>query len=702
MRLLRADTLEVVEFMGRVPPYVILSHTWGPDEVSFQDLSQLSKPALKKKTGYDKIAGCCARALEDGYQYVWVDTCCIDKTSSAELSEAINSMYRWYQEAHICYAYMADVTLDLPQASDNMSASFTTYSSTSGRTTPLPGQSSDASISNGRIPIRTIPSLLRDYDKLPRTFENSRWFTRGWTLQELIAPPLVEFYAHDWQEIGTKYSLRNVISKVTGIDVRVLEGADPSTCHVAERMSWAANRQTTRVEDEAYCLLGIFKVHMPLIYGEGRRAFYRLQKEIMKTTEDYTMLAWGLSKFLSNRHHWKGVSNGMPGGEARRPLADSPNDFEEHNRSGWKYTRLYQDASHVVAGALSSPGPAMDDTPPLITSRGLRLTLLLRPSKTRPGDVHAYINCKTSRPGAAPDKPLSPVCLVIRRLQQSSSSSLSSPLAPPPPPSPSLPGSSSAAASSIYTGSSDPNAAFILLDSSKDLSSFSRQTIYLSTATIDSADLSSSNHRIHSLSRNLYILDKPPPLRAGEVLALSQASWKITSCFSHAVGSGPGHAHFEVPRKFTSATLFQPFELPPNSVRLFAFEQPQSQSQSSSAENTFGIVVGNGWCDVVPLADEGFRSRWGTLVRDGAWNERNAMRYIERAAATGSSGVRGLEENGYLTGGSDHDHEREAKDRVVRRVGFAGLEVGVKLKKVRRGDINCESAIKILWSVSWQ
>lgn len=612
--------------------------------------------------------------------------CSIDKTSSAELSEAINSMYRWYQEAHICYAYMADVTLELPQASDSMSASFTTYSSTSGRSTPLPGHKSDGSI-NGKIPIRTIPSLLRDYDKLPRTFENSRWFTRGWTLQELIAPPLVEFYAHDWQEIGTKYSLRNVISKVTGIDIRVLEGADPSTCHVAERMSWAANRQTTRVEDEAYCLLGIFKVHMPLIYGEGRRAFYRLQKEIMKTTEDYTMLAWGLSKFLSNKHHWKGLSNSIHGGDPRRPLADSPNDFEEHNRSGWKYTRLYPDASHVVAGALSSPGPAMDDTPPLITSRGLRLTLLLRPSKTRPGDVHAYINCKTSRPGATPDKPLSPVCLVIRRLQQSSSPSASS----------------SPAMSSIYTGSSDPNAAFILLDSSKDLSTFSRQTIYLSTATLDVTDLN-SNHRIHSLSRNLYILDKPPPLRAGEVLALSKASWKITSCFSHAVGSGPGHAHYEVPRKFTSATLFQPFDLPPCSVRLFAFEQPaagtQSQSQLQSAENTFGIVIGNGWCDVVPLADEGFKSKWGTLVRDGVWNERNAMRYIERAAATGSNGVRGLEGSGYLGGGSDH--EREAKDRVVRRVGFGGLEVGVKLKKVRRDDINCESAIKILWTISWE
>ncbi|KAK4159888.1 heterokaryon incompatibility protein-domain-containing protein [Cladorrhinum sp. PSN259] len=658
MRLLRTDTLELVEFQGRVPPYVILSHTWGPEEVSFQDLSLLGKSALKKKAGYDKIVGCCARAVEDGYQYVWIDTCCIDKTSSAELSEAINSMYRWYQEAHICYAYMADVTLDTPPPSD--AASMTTWSSTSGRSTPTPKRDLASPHSDTRkIPIRSIPSLLRDYDKLPRTFENSRWFTRGWTLQELIAPPLVEFYSHDWQEIGTKYSLRHVISKVTGIDIRVLEGADPSTCHVAERMSWAANRQTTRVEDAAYCLLGIFKVHMPLIYGEGQRAFYRLQKEIMKTTEDYTMLAWGLSKFLSNKHHWKGLSNSI-NDEPRRPLADSPNDFEEHNRSstsGWKYSRLFPDASHVVAAQL---GPSLDETPPLITSRGLRLTLLLRSSKTRPGDVHAYINCKTSRPGPSSSQsktPLSPVCLVIRRQASSSGTT------------------------SIYTGSSDPNGAFVLLDSSKELSQFTRQTIYLSTSTLD--DEATSNLRIHSLSRNLYILDKPPPLRAGEVVALSKASWKITSCFSHAVGSGAGHAHYEVPRKFDSARLFAPFDLPPSSVRLFAFEQPQPQG---SVENTFGIVIGNGWCDVVPLADEGFKSQWGVLVSNGVWNERNAMRYIEMAAGS----------NGRIW-----ESEEEGKDRVVKRIGFAGLEVGVKLKKVRREDVNCESAIKILWSVNW-
>ncbi|KAK3905402.1 heterokaryon incompatibility protein-domain-containing protein, partial [Staphylotrichum tortipilum] len=243
MRLLRTDTLELVEFVERVPPYVILSHTWGPDEVSLEDMTLLPKAVLKKKTGYTKITGCAARAAADGYEYLWVDTCCIDKSSSAELSEAINSMYRWYQEASIAYAYMSDVSSDLPPPQGT---------ETAGQTAPASSKKGGAASEATRPTFHTIPSILREYDKLPRTFENSRWFTRGWTLQELIAPPIVEFYSQGWHEIGTKFSLRKVISKVTGIDIRVLEGADPSTCHVAERMSWAANRQTTRVEDAAY------------------------------------------------------------------------------------------------------------------------------------------------------------------------------------------------------------------------------------------------------------------------------------------------------------------------------------------------------------------------------------------------------------------------------------------------------------------
>ena len=156
-------------------------------------------------------------------------------------------MYKWYQQAEICYAYLSDVvTADTP---DNM--------------------------------------------QLAGRFKASKWFTRGWTLQELIAPPFVEFYAEDWTEIGTRSSHREELSVITGSDIRVLGGENPAICNVAERFSRAASRATTRLEDGAYSLLGIFQVHMPLLYGEGERAIILLQEEIFKTTEGSTLFARG-------------------------------------------------------------------------------------------------------------------------------------------------------------------------------------------------------------------------------------------------------------------------------------------------------------------------------------------------------------------------------------------------------------------------
>ncbi|KAK3373008.1 heterokaryon incompatibility protein-domain-containing protein [Lasiosphaeria ovina] len=698
MRLLKTDTLELVEFVGRPPPYVVLSHTWGADEVTLQDLSagSGSRAAARKKAGYGKLAGCCARAVADGYDYAWVDTCCIDKTSSAELSEAINSMYRWYHEAHICYAYMSDVSQvpPLSPTSDTLSP------------TPAAGPGPPKS---PRPAFRTIPSIVREYDKLPRTFEHSRWFSRGWTLQELVAPPLVEFYSHDWRELGTKFSLRRALSRITGIDVRVLEGADPATCTVAERMSWAAGRQTTRGEDAAYCLLGVFKVHMPLLYGEGRsRAFFRLQDEIMKTAEDYTMLAWGLSKFLSNKHHWKGVAraSGSRGASPRRPLAHGPDDFELHNRALWTYSSLVPDTSSSAA-----PDDDAEDMPPLMTSRGLRLSLLLRPANTKHAhsdDVHAYINCKTHKPGSGPPtatpataantaEVLFPVCLVLRRQR----------------------------GGNVYTGSDDANAPFVLLDSARELSDgrFARKTVYvLSSAADDDTEadidaLHARNHRLRSLDKNLYILEKPPAhpstssLRGLGITSLPlnpttmetatiPRAWKITSPFSHAVGAGRGHTHYEVPRKFSSATLHQPFDVPAHTARLFAFEPLPSPSPTSTSNpspsqaEAFAIAVGRGWCDVYPLNAPAFRSRWGVLVRDGAWSEQRALKflgYLAQLEVVSSSAGSVVENSGGGVGG-------EAVDRVARLCG--DLLVSVALKKARMGDVNCESAVRILWSVA--
>ena len=238
MRLLNTSTLKLVEFYGEIPPFAILSHTWEKEEVTFDDLPQ---EHAKNMRGYDKISNCCSLACSDGYEYVWIDTCCIDKRSSAELSEAVNSMYAWYQKSQKCYAFLADVPTD------------------------------------------------EDYYGERSAFRNSRWFTRGWTLQELLAPSTVEFYGQDWHEIGTKSSLRGVLSETTGIDEEILLNGNFEDASVAKKMSWASKRRTTRVEDIAYSLLGIFGVNMPTLYGEGRHAFTRLQHMIMQSSNDHTI-----------------------------------------------------------------------------------------------------------------------------------------------------------------------------------------------------------------------------------------------------------------------------------------------------------------------------------------------------------------------------------------------------------------------------
>ncbi|KAK1829407.1 HET-domain-containing protein, partial [Podospora conica] len=274
MRLLNTATLIVEDFPGPelpgCPPYSIVSHTWDRDEVTLQEV-QTPTPAVIDKAGYQKVLTCAAKAKSDGYEHVWIDTCCIDKTSSAELSEAINSMYLWYKMSHVCYAYLADI----PTSSQVMLDS-----------DPESPKSSWSDISTESD---SDSEQVEGFDA-SGIFRNSKWFKRGWTLQELIAPRVLEFYAADWTEIGTKTSLSYYLSIITRIRDPVLRGQqEPTTCLVAERMSWASHRKTTRIEDQAYSLLGIFNVNIPLIYGEGGHAFQRLQEEIMKTTEEYSL-----------------------------------------------------------------------------------------------------------------------------------------------------------------------------------------------------------------------------------------------------------------------------------------------------------------------------------------------------------------------------------------------------------------------------
>ncbi|KAH6617367.1 heterokaryon incompatibility protein-domain-containing protein [Chaetomium tenue] len=234
------------DFIGsHIPPYAILSHTWGDDEVTLQQLAAADLFALQGRARFDKVQKACALArTRDALEYAWVDTCCIDKTSSAELSEAINSMFAWYRDAEVCYVFLSDLE---------------------------PGQRSD----------------------LERDLPGCRWFTRGWTLQELVAPRKVLFFDREWNYRGSKEELAWQISKITNIPVMVLNHqAELGDFAVARRMSWAANRETTRLEDMAYCLLGIFDVNLSLIYGEGVKSFARLQAAILQTTPDLSIFAW--------------------------------------------------------------------------------------------------------------------------------------------------------------------------------------------------------------------------------------------------------------------------------------------------------------------------------------------------------------------------------------------------------------------------
>ncbi|KAI0798783.1 P-loop containing nucleoside triphosphate hydrolase protein [Xylaria sp. FL0064] len=217
------------------PLYAILSHTWGPDnqEVTYEDIKTGKG---EHKDGYRKIRFCADLAARDRLRYFWIDTCCIDKANHTELSEAINSMFRWYEHSAKCYVYLSDVVKG----------------------------SSDQ-------------STWKD------NFRTSRWYTRGWTLQELVAPGSVEFYSADCQRLGDKKSLERLIHGITGIPINALRGAPLAEFSDVELMSWSDNRHTKKEEDLAYCLLGIFRVHMPLIYGEGREnALKRLREEIDK------------------------------------------------------------------------------------------------------------------------------------------------------------------------------------------------------------------------------------------------------------------------------------------------------------------------------------------------------------------------------------------------------------------------------------
>jgi len=245
MRLLHRDEYGIFTLTKWIadesnrPQYAILSHTWLPwneEEVTYGDLLK-GTAETEKPLGYHKLVFCGEQAFKDNLQYFWIDTCCIDRTNGVELQESIASMFAWYRNASRCYVYLTDVSCESRQ-------------------------------------------------RLELAFHGSRWFTRGWTLQELLAPATVEFFSVEGERLGDKISLEQDIHALTGIPKTALQGRDLAKFTVDERLSWSANRLTTRREDKAYCLLGIFGIFMPLIYGEGDYACTRLRDAIDKKQQD--------------------------------------------------------------------------------------------------------------------------------------------------------------------------------------------------------------------------------------------------------------------------------------------------------------------------------------------------------------------------------------------------------------------------------
>jgi hypothetical protein len=332
MRLINTRTLVLEEYFGdQIPEYAILSHAWRDEEVTYQDWQHGDRRSAKK--GFRKIQAACLVSQRHSLEYLWVDTNCINKDSSAELSEAINSMFSWYQRSSTCLVYLDDFHYD-----------------------------------SGSL----------------ASFESSRWFTRGWTLQELLAPRTVQFFDASWTEFGTRQSLMSRISKATSIQIQYLLHPDSiRLASVARRMSWIATRSTTREEDMAYCLLGIFEINMPLLYGEGKKAFIRLQEEIIRHSNDHTIFCWSWPPSMESYEplDWRGCLAPSPiafrdsGNFIPTPRVgkDIPSDFQLTN-SGLHINLplLHPLVSQSNLAVLNAKDPMTNDT---------QLCLCLRPLK---------------------------------------------------------------------------------------------------------------------------------------------------------------------------------------------------------------------------------------------------------------------------------------------------------------------------------
>ena len=240
--------------------YATMSHCWCTaglaKEIQFEELNQATLETvrdLRNRPGYRKIVESCSLTRKQGLEWLWMDTCCIMRESKTELSEAVNSMYQWYRNSEICFAYLHDV----------------------------------------KFPFTTEP----DAEMFPTSNGRPKWFSCSWTLQELLAPRVIHFFDQDWQRIGDKDELAPKLTEITGIPEDILTNGlphpdDPCRPSAAQIMSWAADRKASTREDRAYALMGIFEVQVPTKYGEHEHAFRRLQVSIIKEYNDHSIFAW--------------------------------------------------------------------------------------------------------------------------------------------------------------------------------------------------------------------------------------------------------------------------------------------------------------------------------------------------------------------------------------------------------------------------
>ncbi|KAL4064876.1 heterokaryon incompatibility protein-domain-containing protein [Scleroderma yunnanense] len=340
--------MEVIECCDESKEYAILSHRWIGKEIKYEEMVELAqmgegeRDEIRQRDGYKKIFYSCAQAAKDGHQWLWADTCCIDKRSSAELSEAINSMYRWYENSRVCYVYLHDVHgSSFPTARND-----TTYANSNGY---------------------------------------PEWFSRGWTLQEMIAPSHVQFFNKNWKPIGDKRMLAHTLKEITRVPEQILrDGLSSSRPCVAQIMSWAAKRMTTRVEDRAYSLLGLLDVNMPMLYGEGKKAFQRLQLEIIRMSNDQSIFAW-----LGNDR-------------TSSILADDPSYFVYCNEMESMDRNEYIEALEEIIPA--EDRHSIDDNrfgTYLTTNRGIQIWMLLRSLKDSDLVFEAWLPCR-SHPSSRP------------------------------------------------------------------------------------------------------------------------------------------------------------------------------------------------------------------------------------------------------------------------------------------------------------